>query len=204
MSIPNKQIGWSQESNLLWYILKQLNKLTSIIFNIKPTYKVYTALLTQSGGSNPSYTLGDELLNKGYTYTIVNLEAGDDLIPYGAPNNDVGTSFVCNQEIGNWGNPLSTLSFNSGAPVVTVLENTIGNIWFSYSDTGVYYINSDEKFIEAKTYLSGKGWVNGADENIRYNIGWQDINSLVITTTNNISLDNSLLYNTPIEIKVYS
>lgn len=27
MSIPNKQIGWSQESNLLWEVLFQLNKL---------------------------------------------------------------------------------------------------------------------------------------------------------------------------------
>ena len=27
MSIPNKQVGWSQESNLLWEVLFQLNKL---------------------------------------------------------------------------------------------------------------------------------------------------------------------------------
>jgi hypothetical protein len=27
MSVPNKQIGWSQEANLLWEISKQLDKL---------------------------------------------------------------------------------------------------------------------------------------------------------------------------------
>lgn len=58
MGVPNRQIGWSQESNLLWYILSQLKRLTSIIFSLKeaatPKYKVYTALLTQSGTSDPT------------------------------------------------------------------------------------------------------------------------------------------------------
>jgi hypothetical protein len=31
MSIPNKQIGWSVESNLLWEVLYQLNKLKGTI-----------------------------------------------------------------------------------------------------------------------------------------------------------------------------
>jgi hypothetical protein len=35
MSILNKQIGWSTESNLLWQILKQLNRLSSIIFALQ-------------------------------------------------------------------------------------------------------------------------------------------------------------------------
>jgi hypothetical protein len=79
MSIPNKQIGWSQESNLLWYILKQLNKLTSIIFNIKPTYKVYTALLTQSGTSAPTATI------------LENTLGGDIVWSYTSPGNYLGT-----------------------------------------------------------------------------------------------------------------
>lgn len=29
MSIPNRQIGWSQESNLLWQIAKQLEKINT-------------------------------------------------------------------------------------------------------------------------------------------------------------------------------
>jgi hypothetical protein len=30
MGIPNRQIGWSQESNLLWQISKQLQKLIQV------------------------------------------------------------------------------------------------------------------------------------------------------------------------------
>jgi len=29
MAIPNKQIGWSQESNLLWEISRQLDRLNT-------------------------------------------------------------------------------------------------------------------------------------------------------------------------------
>jgi hypothetical protein len=53
----SRQIGWSQESNLLYQILKQLNKLTSIMFDLKPKYKVYTALLTQTGTDAPVATV---------------------------------------------------------------------------------------------------------------------------------------------------
>jgi len=71
MSIPAKQIGWSNESNLLWYILKQLNKLTSVIFNLKPKYKVYTALLTQSGINAPVATVLENTLGATITYSRV-------------------------------------------------------------------------------------------------------------------------------------
>lgn len=33
MSIPNRQIGWSTESNLLWQVAKQIQKLSGIIAN---------------------------------------------------------------------------------------------------------------------------------------------------------------------------
>jgi hypothetical protein len=37
MSIPNKQIGWSQESNLLWQVASQLEELTCVTCNIMGT-----------------------------------------------------------------------------------------------------------------------------------------------------------------------
>lgn len=60
----SKQIGWSNESNLLYQILKQLTRLTSVMFNLKPKYKVFTALVTQTGSESPvalvlENTLGD-------------------------------------------------------------------------------------------------------------------------------------------------
>jgi hypothetical protein len=47
MAILSKQIGWSNESNLLWEILKKLSRLAGIIGGLKPKYKVYTAIYTQ-------------------------------------------------------------------------------------------------------------------------------------------------------------
>jgi hypothetical protein len=47
MASVSRQIGWSNESNLLYQILKQITRLTAVIFSLKPTYKVYSALLEQ-------------------------------------------------------------------------------------------------------------------------------------------------------------
>ena len=37
MGIGSKQIGWSNESNLLWQISKQLERLIQVTGNINPT-----------------------------------------------------------------------------------------------------------------------------------------------------------------------
>jgi hypothetical protein len=41
----SKQIGWSQESNLLYEILRKLGELAGIASKVKP-YKVYSAIIT--------------------------------------------------------------------------------------------------------------------------------------------------------------
>jgi hypothetical protein len=63
MSIISKQIGWSQESNLLYEILKKLASITSQIAGVKP-YKVYSALITDNGDTTMTIvelqnTIGD-------------------------------------------------------------------------------------------------------------------------------------------------
>lgn len=69
MAIPSKQIGWGTESNLLYQILKQLNRLTSIIFALKesinpPSVKLTSQVLTQ----------GSWILVGGYyTYSFSNV-----------------------------------------------------------------------------------------------------------------------------------
>jgi len=74
MAIQNRQIGWSQESNLLWQILKQINKLTSVIFGLKeaatPKYKVYTALLSQTGTDAPVATVLENTIG-GIVWTYI-------------------------------------------------------------------------------------------------------------------------------------
>jgi hypothetical protein len=47
MGIPNKQIGWSQESNLLWQISNQLDKL------IKVTASLSTSTTTTTTTAAP-------------------------------------------------------------------------------------------------------------------------------------------------------
>ena len=90
-------------------------------------YKVYTALLTQSGGDNDTGVTGGDL-TIGVTYKINVDDIDADFTNVGAPNNNLDTYFVATGTTPNsWGTN-GSLRFNTGAPVVTVLENTIGNI----------------------------------------------------------------------------
>lgn len=169
MSIPSRQIGWSNESNLLWEINKQLQKLIGVTNNAIPTYKVYTALLTQGGASflyQLDATTHAQNVTKGVTYTISNASDGD-FLNVGAPNNDLGTSFVAiNNNIPNsWGVSGAALLFDTGAPVVTVLENTIGNVWWTYGAVGLYYANSglftfNKTYVDCKSIFGGQWQIN--------------------------------------------
>jgi hypothetical protein len=101
-------------------------------------YRVYTALLTQSGDSSISDKVQGDSLDVGVTYTIASNTENADLTVFGALNSNVGTSFVCTTagilpSIGN-----ISLTYDTAAPVVTVLENTIGNIYFTYESIGTY------------------------------------------------------------------
>jgi hypothetical protein len=121
----------------------------------EPKYKVYTALLTQSGGDDGQSLYGSGTLTIGVTYKIESNDSNTaDFTNVGAPNNNDNTYFVATGTTPNsWGaNSEGQLIYNTGAPAVTVLENTIGNIWFTYSDVGTYYANSTNLFTENKTW----------------------------------------------------
>ena len=211
MSVPNRQIGWSNESNLLWNISKQLERLTGVTFTslsaLAPTYKVYTALLTQSGVDDP-ISIDTGTLTIGVTYFIDEVfdNSGADFINVGAPNNNVGTYFVATGTIPNsWGEVGSetTLIYNTGAPVATVLENTIGNIYWTYNNSGEYDANLVGAFIEVKTFILNP--LSGYDSNVLqgggggpYNIYRFSDDKCIILTADD-SLNNS-----PIEIRVYN
>jgi hypothetical protein len=175
---------------------------SSITTNIKP-YKVYTALLTQNG-SGDTQNLSSGAVTKGVTYQISGV--GFDCTNVGAPNNDNGTYFVAtNNEVPTtYG--AGSLEYNTGAPVVTVLENTIGNIWFTYSSTGTYFINSDTLFTDDKTTFSIN--LMGGDIGTGYFcLGeFNGDSSLGITTGSPEygEIDDVLSNTTPIEIRVYN
>jgi len=185
-----------------WYTMDDVTN------TVRP-YKVYTALLTQSGGDDPLEVNGVGSLVKGVTYTILENNTPIDLSSFGAPNNNAGTTF-CSTLTGpiNGDGPDSViLTYNSGAPVATVLENTIGNLWFGYESVGYYNINSNGLFAINKTFCQG------ASTTIEDGTGFKVI-SLIPNTESflNISSANplveqtfdNLLNNTPIEIRVYS
>lgn len=214
MSIRSREIGWSQESNLLWQILKQLNRLTSVIFALKqaatPTYKVFTALAQQNGGSVPREITNDFLI-VGRTYKIASADGGTvDFTNVGAPNNDVDTSFIATGTTPNsWGETNSgILAYDEGAPILTVLENTLGNIWIFYnSSPGNYVVASNQLFTDSKTSVTigTNNLCCALDPYGLNNISYGDPSSISITTADhNGSLQDNQLYLTTIEIRVYN
>jgi hypothetical protein len=171
---------------------------------VKP-YKVFTALLTQSGGDVESDKNASDEFFSGVTYYISSNTENKDFTIYGAPNNNVGTYFLCTQNgiVPNG----AQLIYNYGAPVVTVLENTIGNVWFTYNGIGSYSINSNGPFIESKTSLN-IGTLNTLSNAYNARI-YGDISSYpnsigIQLRDSNFDATDGGLYNTPIEIRVYN
>ena len=220
MAIPSRQIGWGTEDNLLWQISKQLEQLTNVTAKActncttttttttAPTYRVFTALLTQSGGDGFSEIFSGDL-TIGVTYTIGQTTGGPDWTNVGAPNNNLGTSFVATGTTPNsWGTPGdSSLEYNTGAPVVTVLENTIGNIWFTYNNLGMYGVYSNSLYIQDKTYIvMGSNSGRAADGYCGFNtiIDTNEIIRIFTTYTNRDDFENDILTNTVLEIRVYN
>jgi len=172
-------------------------------------YKVFTALLTQNGESNTSYlyigTSYGNTLTIGVSYTIEG-NNNTDFTNVGAPNNNVGTSFIATGTTPNnqSNNDETYLSFDNGAPVAIVLENTIGDIWFTYVSSGLYRINSNNLFTE-KTFMQVSNVTN-----IDFNSSGSTFIGLGLLVNSNLLHIQSVgftdgdMYNTPIEIRVYN
>jgi hypothetical protein len=130
---------------------------------------------------------------------------------YGAPNNLVGTKFVSTISVNLTDENLDTsvvFAFNTGAPVVTVLENTIGNIWFTYSDVGSYAAKSNDLFTLNKTICSlANSFFGGAGDfnsNLIFYSSVAANNEITIISSQDGTLATDELSNTPIEIRVYN
>jgi len=128
----------------------------------EPKYKVYTALVTQSGGDYPTLSMDGPLVI-GVTYEILDDDSGTvDFTNVGAPNNNIGTFFTATGTTPtSWGvNLLGQLLFNSGAPTAIVLENTIGNVFWVYQSPGRYLLSSNSLFTNNKTFINGANFSN--------------------------------------------
>jgi hypothetical protein len=93
MAIPSRGIGWGTEENLLWQISKQIERLTQVTGNAVattsststtaaptttttttlPVYRVYTALLTQTGLTPPTVVVLENTLGFTPTWEYVDL-----------------------------------------------------------------------------------------------------------------------------------
>jgi hypothetical protein len=175
-----------------------------------PAYKVYTALLTQSGSGN-TIGISSGPLTKGVTYQIQN--PGGNFLNVGAPNNDPGTYFVAinNDTPISYGG--SALLFNTGAPVVTVLENTIdANLSWGYLSTGQYKLSlssfpSNGPFIVGKTFVFiGSGLNNNVPLYANNNtaMGVPQNNAIIVRNFNTSFVQQDNFENVSIEIRVYS
>jgi hypothetical protein len=190
-----------------WYTMQD------VADSVQP-YTVFTALITQHGGDDiQNINIGaagsiSPNLVIGVTYTITLNDGGIDFTNVGAPNNDPGTSFIATGETpGN--QPSGTgadLTFNNGAPVATVLENTIGNIWFSYNSDSAAAINSNGLFNPYKTMsiVALNTEITGPDATL-YSV--KTISDSLILVEWYIPSSDALgtpPLDTPIEIRVYN
>ena len=90
------------------------------------------------------------------------------------------------------------------APTAIVLENTLGNVTFTYQIPGQYQAVLLNSFPELKTYLYIQPATTPDEGSI--SMYYSDINSIQITTMTPppyLEIDEKL-YNTTIEIRVYN
>lgn len=179
-----------------WYTMEDVTN------TVRP-YKVYTALLTQSGGDNvQSITSGE--LTIGVTYQITGTDVGFDVTNVGAPNNNVFTSFVATSTTPNWGEGGAELQYNTGAPVATVLENTIGDVWFTYVGVGYYVISSNSLFTVPYAIFISNNTQDPFEPTQIVKTRLYDIDTMDILSFAGNFQSDYILGSTPIEIRVYS
>ena len=195
-----------------WYTMEDVTN------TVRP-YKVFTALVKQEGDNNPNNIGADGPVTLDITYYISDNSNDADLTVFGAPNSNIGTSFICTTAGTLPNDPGVLLTYNTATPVVTVLENTIGNIWFGFYTDGGYTINSDDLFTSLKTFINGAMLghdysisnilvqSSGVSTDIAYFFKYAEsvTNTIELNTTIEGSLRSSVIV-TPIciEIRVYN
>jgi hypothetical protein len=186
-----------------WYTMEDVSN------TVKP-YKVFTALLTQSGSDGAAQGISASPLTVGATYYIEdNGGSGWDFTNVGAPDNNLFTYFVATGTTPNsWGID-GQLAYTPGAPVATVLENTIGNIWFTYAHIGGYCLNSNSLFTANKTTTAfmPNQYTESPSDLYNFNGYFMDESSIKILSYLNYDVQDGLyggFASNSIEIRVYN
>lgn len=183
----------------------KMNPLLTEMLTYSP-YKVYTALLTQAGTDVPTdnNNTNQDPFIVGVSYYI-DVNVGGDFTNIGAASNAVGTYFIATGTTpASWGTSSSVTS-NTGAPIVTILENTLGNLSYSYNAVGLYSAYSpDSLFTADKTvcFIASTG-----DDVAAVSFGFMrrgSADTIYILTQDSTVDANAMLEATAIEIRVYS
>lgn len=168
--------------------------------------KVLRALVNQAGGHDPQ-TATSGTLTVGVSYEITTFETGDDFTNVGAPSNANGVKFIATGTTPTVWTEGSTLAWNNGAPIVNILQNTLGNdVFFEIVGDGQYKIISTGSFTENKTTpidLAQRGGYDGFNSILGGRI---DNDTYYIDTFQFSDLTTKVggvLNNTYIEILVY-
>jgi hypothetical protein len=186
MSIIPKQIGWSQESNLLWELLKKLDRLIGVTGNITgpqgppgPTSGLFSQ--TANSTSISGTTVESSLVNGG---------VGTMSVPANAFS--VGDSFraVVGGVLNVANNQTIRIRVKTGS--VTLLDS--GNQIISNVTNDIYYLNIDFTIRQiggpGTASISSLGSFhytktsNGATEGFAFNV--------INNTTFNTTIDNTL------------
>lgn len=180
----------------------------------------YVALLTQNfdGGDIQQQNTGTLVIGRTYRIIVEQLDSpGYDFTNVGAPMNDNGVWFVATGEVPNsWGSEegnTDILEYDLGAPTVTVLENTLGNVYWRHNTNGSYF--GDLSFLNPidastiqnyTTVITGSQFIDNAGFNGYVRYSYVDTSGRVNIGTfdydNNLPSDQILCL-TPIEIRVY-
>jgi hypothetical protein len=132
MSIPNKQIGWSNESNLLWQIAKQVERLTAVTSTISggDSYLKYVALLTYEPASAPVATVLENTLSGPIVWTR------------DSAGNYVGTLNGAFTE-GKTACFYTHDGFNGSTGSSGAVRYDSNSVWVTFNDDNGTYIDSD-------------------------------------------------------------
>ena len=195
-----------------WYTMDDVIE----TINANQPYKVFTALVSQSGSDNPSTAGAESPMTLGITYLIDDNSNDFDFTVFGAPNSNIGTSFICTTAGTLPNDPGILLIYNTATPVATILENTIGNIVFGYIESGRYSILSDSLFALNKVFINGASLVNaltvnafvdssGASNDNGYFFNQVDATSIILNGKKGAGIGDNVIQNPIcIEIRVYN
>jgi hypothetical protein len=184
MGIPNKQIGWSQESNLLWQVASQLEKLTCVTCNIMGTSG--TSGTSGYDGdrfrttSTTEFTLGVSttiVVEPGLAYT----PAQDIIITYNVGNHQTCTvvSYDINTGVMVIGSPVTVTGSGTYSLWTVNLDGAAGGDGSSGT--------SGTSGVNGTSGSSGSSGTSGVSPSlpisVNYGLYAQTANSTIVTNT---------------------